>query len=118
MNIPRFSRQIFVASCIALGIHLFFCLVPSAAQNPRNPFGANVLLLNPRDSSAEMQAEIDHIYSVQEHNQFGPSRNVILLLPGEYKLDIPIGYYTQVLGVGATPDAVRVAGNVHADASL
>ncbi len=29
-----------------------------------------------------------------------------------------IGFYTQVIGLGATPDAVRIAGNVHADASL
>ena len=30
----------------------------------------------------------------------------------------PVGFYTQVLGLGATPDAVHITGNVHSDASL
>ncbi len=29
----------------------------------------------------------------------------------------PVGFYTEVLGLGASPDAVRIVGNVHADAS-
>jgi hypothetical protein len=40
-----------------------------------------------------------------------------LFLPGEYKVDIPVGFYTEVLGLGASPDAVHIVGNVHADAS-
>jgi hypothetical protein len=42
----------------------------------------------------------------------------LLFLPGEYHIDIPVGFYTQVLGLGATPDAVHIIGNVHSDASL
>jgi len=118
MNSPHFPARFHGLIRIALGTSLSFCLFPALAQVPQNPFGPNVLLLDPDASSSEMQAAINRIYSVQEHNQFGPSRNAILLLPGEYKLDIPVGYYTQVLGLGAAPDAVRVAGNVHADASL
>ena len=37
---------------------------------------------------------------------------------GEYHVDIPVGFYTQVIGLGATPDAVHIIGNVHSDASL
>jgi hypothetical protein len=33
-------------------------------------------------------------------------------------VDIPIGYYTEVLGLGASPDQVHIEGDVHADASL
>jgi len=118
MNNPHCSRHLYLLVGIAAGISLSVCLFPVLAQVPRNPFGPSVLVLDPHTSSTEMQSEIDRIYSVQEHNQFGPSRNAILLMPGEYKLDIPIGFYTQVLGLGVTPDDVRVAGNVHADASL
>jgi hypothetical protein len=30
---------------------------------------------------------------------------------------VPVGFYTEVMGLGATPDAVHITGNVHADAS-
>ncbi len=65
-----------------------------------------------------MQQQIDAIYSVQQHNEFGSERNAILFLPGEYHIDIPVGFYTEVVGLGASPDAVHITGNVHADASL
>jgi hypothetical protein len=33
-------------------------------------------------------------------------------------VDVPVGFYTEVMGLGASPDATRIAGNVHADANL
>ena len=80
-------------------------------------FGPNVLIFSPGMPAAEMQAKINAIYATQRRNEFGPERNALLLTPGAYHLDIPIGFYTEVDGLGATPDAVRVTGNVHADAS-
>ena len=65
-----------------------------------------------------MQSKINEIYTQQEHSEFGPGRYAICFRPGEYKLDVPVGFYTQVLGLGATPDAVHISGNVHADAAL
>ena len=38
--------------------------------------------------------------------------------PANYHVDVPVGFYTEVLGLGATPDAVHIMGNVHSDASL
>jgi hypothetical protein len=89
---------------------------PKAAAAP--DFGGNVLVFSPSMPAADMQQKIDAIYAAQEHSEFGAQRNAILLLPGEYHLDIPVGFYTQIAGLGATPDAVHVTGNVHADASL
>lgn len=88
------------------------------AQTSTPDFGASVLVFSPSMSAAEMQNQIDTIYAAQEHSEFGTQRNAILLMPGDYKLDIPVGFYTQIAGLGATPDAVHVTGNVHADASL
>jgi len=65
-----------------------------------------------------MQQQIDKIYAVQQHNEFGSERNAILFLPGEYHVDVPVGFYTEVIGLGASPDQVHITGNVHADASL
>ncbi len=65
-----------------------------------------------------MQAKIDAVYAEQQHSEFGAGRYAFLFQPGEYKVDIPVGFYTQVVGLGADPDAVHITGNVHADASL
>lgn len=106
-------------------VMLATCLVfnPVVAQVKPNPapvpdLGPNVLVFSPSTPADEMQRKIDAIYAVQQHSEFGAARNAILFLPGEYHVDIPVGFYTQVSGLGATPDAVRIAGNVHADASL
>jgi hypothetical protein len=95
------------------------CLaIPVMAANPAKPdLGPNVLLFNPSMAPATMQRQIDAIYSTQQHNEFGSQRNALLFLPGDYKLDIPVGFYTQVIGLGASPDGVHITGNVHADAS-
>src|SRR5947199_76815 len=81
-------------------------------------FGPNVIVFNPAMPAAEMQAKIDAVYSKQEHSEFGTGRYAFLFAPGEYKLDVPVGFYTQVAGLGANPDAVHITGNAHADAAL
>jgi len=87
-------------------------------QNLQKLLGPNVFLDSPSTPAAEMQSQIDKVYAEQEHAEFGSSRYAFLFLPGDYHLDIPVGFYTQVIGLGATPDDVHITGNVHADASL
>jgi len=89
-----------------------------AAGSSKPDFGPNVLVFNSSMAAATMQDRIDKVYATQQNNQFGPARNALLFAPGDYKLDIPIGYYTQVLGLGASPDSVHITGNVHSDATL
>jgi hypothetical protein len=92
---------------------------PAQSKSNQAPdFGPNVLVFSPSMPATGMQRQIDAIYAVQEHSEFGTQRNAILLLPGDYHLDIPVGFYTQIAGLGASPDAVHITGNVHADASL
>ena len=86
---------------------------PSAKPN----FGPNVLVFDPGMQQAAMQVQIDKIYAVEQHSEFGPARYAVLFLPGEYHLDVPVGFYTQVLGLGATPNDVHITGNVRSDAS-
>jgi len=98
---------------------LAYSIGPVIAASGSNPdFGPNVLIFNPSMAAATMQERIDKVYAAQRNNQFGLARNALLFAPGDYKLDIPIGYYTQVLGLGASPDSVHIAGNVHSDATL
>jgi hypothetical protein len=89
-----------------------------AATAAKPDFGPNVLIFNPSMPAAEIQAQIDKVYAVEQHAEFGAERYAIFFLPGEYKVDVPVGFYTEVIGLGATPESVHITGNVHADASL
>jgi hypothetical protein len=80
--------------------------------------GAHTLVFTPSMPAAEIQRQIDRVYAIEEQAQFGSERYALLFMPGEYNVNVPVGYYTEVLGLGTTPDAVHIAGNVHADASL
>lgn len=90
----------------------------AAKPAARPDLGANVLLFDSSMPSAEIQARIDKVYAIQQHSEFGSGRYALLFLPGEYHIDIPVGFYTEVIGLGPTPDAVHIVGNVHSDASL
>lgn len=81
---------------------------PRGEQPP--DFGPNVLILAPGDPAA--QAKVDGIFAQQESSQFGPDRFAILLAPGEHHVTIPVGFYTQVLGLGASPADTRVRGSI------
>ncbi len=97
---------------------LLAAALPALAANGAKPeFGPNVLIFDPSMSSKAIQKQIDGVYAIQEHNEFGPQRNALLFLPGSYSVDVPVGFYTEVMGLGASPDATRIAGNVHADAN-
>src|SRR5580698_9227927 len=89
-----------------------------AAKGAKPDFGANVLIFDPSMPSQMIQKQIDAVYAIQQHNEFGPQRNALLFLPGSYAVDVPVGFYTEVMGLGASPDATRITGNVHADANL
>jgi len=88
---------------------------PVIAQQPTPDFGPNVQVFSPSMPPKDIQAQIDKVYAVQQRNEFGPERNALLFLPGEYKVDVPIGFYTEAIGLGASPDDVRIAGDVHAE---
>jgi hypothetical protein len=90
----------------------------SIAAESHPDFGPNVLVFSPSMPMAQIQQQIDRVYTIEQHSEFGPARYALLFLPGKYQVDIPVGFYTEVLGLGASPDAVQIAGNVHSDASL
>jgi hypothetical protein len=112
------DREVAIRFRLILGL-LAYSIGPVMAAGGSNPdFGPNVLIFNSSMAAATIQERIDKVYARQQNNQFGPARNALLFAPGDYKLDIPIGYYTQVLGLGASADSVHITGNVHSDATL
>ena len=112
------SRTRIVQRAFAVSFLASAALVASASAQSKPDLGPNVLVFDPSMPSAEIQREIDKVYSVEQHSEFGSARYALLFLPGKYQVDVPVGFYTQVLGLGASPDAVEIDGNVHSDASL
>jgi hypothetical protein len=104
---------------VAVLVGMFSCGVAHAASPGGKPdLGSNVLIFDASMPASAIQEQINKVYSIEEKSEFGPARYALLFLPGKYHVDVPVGFYTQVLGLGATPDAVEIDGNVHSDASL
>src|SRR3984957_15489117 len=75
-------------------------VLPALAENAAKPeFGPNVLIFDSAMPSQAIQKQIDAVYSTQEHNEFGHQRNALLFLPGDYSVDVPVGFYTEVMGL-------------------
>ena len=91
---------------------------PLMAQSPRTTpdFGPNVVVVDPSIASATIQARLDTIFASQEKNEFGAQRYAVLFEPGSYDVDARIGFYTQVVGLGRSPDDVVIHGGMRADA--
>jgi F5/8 type C domain len=79
--------------------------------------GANVIVFNPSMSTATIQSQADTIFHQQESNQFGTQRYVLAFQPGTYNgLNIQVGFYTSVVGLGQNPDDTRINGDITVDA--
>jgi hypothetical protein len=92
-------------------------LSAQTAKTAKPDFGPNVLIFDPSMSSQTIQKQIDTVYATLQHDEFSSQRKALLFLPGSYSVDVPVGFYTEVIGLGASPDATRIAGNMHADAN-
>ncbi|MCR5736435.1 MAG: glycoside hydrolase family 55 protein [Eubacterium sp.] len=75
-------------------------------------FGENTYVFSPEDDIKDVQSKVDEIYKNQEANQFGDERYSIMFLPGEYdkSLKVNVGYYTQVSGLGVSPEDTNIRG--------
>ncbi len=74
--------------------------------------GANVFIFDQQMDMNEIQALIDSIYN-QQHprsSEFGNNRYALLFKPGSYPLDLRIGYYTSIIGLGKSPSDVVING--------
>jgi hypothetical protein len=75
-------------------------------------FGPNVLIFDPSMGDSAIQSEIDGVFGAQQTNQFGAQRYAYFFKPGSYELDVQLGFYMEVLGLGAAPDDVSITGAV------
>jgi hypothetical protein len=78
-------------------------------------FGPNVLIFEP--AQADTTERIRAVFAAQERAQFGRGRYALLFKPGRYAVDVPVGFYTHVAGLGQLPGDVTIAGRVWTDAA-
>ncbi len=89
------------------------------AQTAPSVLGPNVLVFSPDMPQADIQAKVDAVYAQQAANEMGTERYALLFLPGTYgsatdPLDVRVGYYTEVDGLGQDPTDVTINGGVTA----
>ena len=106
---------------IAAGIFIAVAVIGIVMISKHNlnqwvDFGEQVYIFSPYDDMAKIQRTCDEIFENQERNQFGSERYALLFMPGDYpELDVKVGFYTQVLGLGEKPTDTRI-GKVECDA--
>lgn len=85
-----------------------------AAKYNTELFGENVFVFAPSMEMQEIQSLIDTLYN-QQHprsSEFGSERYALFFKPGNYNLDIKVGYYMSIYGLGVSPADVVINGHL------
>jgi hypothetical protein len=96
---------------VLLLAQLACCAATAAAVSEPNPpqWPPGVHIFQP-GSDAVTQAEVNAAFATnggrRNHGQFSQQRYALLFMPGSYDVEVPVGFYTQVMGLGATPHEV------------
>jgi hypothetical protein len=103
-------------------IPLLIAAITAAAPNvglaQAPDFGPNVMIFDPSIPTSQIQAAVDAIAKQQVSNQFGTQRYALLFKPGTYgstttPLNFQVGYYTEVAGLGLSPNDVVINGSIY-----
>jgi hypothetical protein len=91
--------------------------VPTARAAPRADLGQNVTIFEPSMPVEEIQATLDAAHARQVDAEMGTARQAFLFAPGtygtaEHPLQLKVGYYTEIAGLGAAPGDVVINGKV------
>jgi hypothetical protein len=93
--------------------------VPAAsATSTRAPdLGTNVTVFDPSMPVEEIQSTLDAAHAAQVDDEMGTRRLAFLFKPGTYgtaerPLQVRVGYYTEIAGLGASPTDVVINGKV------
>lgn len=81
-------------------------------------FGQTAFVFDPVMNMDEVQLLIDSIFANQlfPTNEFSKNRYALVFRPGTYKLDIRVGYYMHIIGLGNSPGDVVIEGAVRSNA--
>jgi len=108
---------IIVTVILLTGIGSLSCqsALPSKFNHPL--LGENVFVFDPGMNMQEIQVLLDTIFARQagRRSEFTTNRYALLFRPGKYNLDVKLGYYMQVLGLGDSPEDVVITGAVRSN---
>ncbi|HEY7102741.1 MAG TPA: discoidin domain-containing protein, partial [Mycobacteriales bacterium] len=112
----RFVRMNGTARATQFGYSLFEMAVFTTGGTTTPPvtgggdLGPNVHVFDPSMGTAAVQSAVDSVFSAQETNQFGTRRDALLFRPGQYNINVNVGFNTSVIGLGRNPDDVNIGG--------
>ncbi len=92
--------------------------IPALKNDQNIGFGANVILIDPSLSSDTIRNLLNSIYKIQKYNQFGDERCAVMFKPGKYKLDLDVGFYTHIIGLGQSPEDTQITGTLRSEGRL
>jgi hypothetical protein len=80
-------------------------------------FGKNVFVFDPSMDMKEIQLFIDSLHTLQttKNSEFSRNRYALFFKPGVYKLDVRVGYYMHIMGLGNSPEDVAIIGAVRSN---
>lgn len=118
----RSILRIGLALALSASLTMVSTLTASAASRPDtargNPdLGDSVFVFDPSMSTSYIQETFDAIHALQVDNEMGDLRYGLYFLPGTYGTDdeplqVKVGYYTDVAGLGASPGDVQINGAI------
>jgi hypothetical protein len=93
--------------------------LPTGTPTGNTPnLGPNVYVFTTSMSTSTIQADINQVYATQQSNQFGTQRYELMFEPGTYDVSVPVGFYTEVVGLGQNPSqTVITGGGIYANAA-
>ena len=105
--IYKMTRLALLSACLVLCIASPSFRLGGSEPNPPN-WPDSVKICDPSDA-ASCQAAINEVYSENgghdpdDHGQWSTGRYALFFKPGNHAVDINVGYYTSVHGLGTTP---------------
>jgi hypothetical protein len=118
----RITRRLGQALVAGLVLSLASAVTATAAPPPTTSatdpdLGPGTIVFDPSMPTSEIQATADAIHAQQVSDEMGPNRYALVFKPGVYgsdaePLQIKVGYYTEVIGLGADPGDVVINGAV------
>ncbi|WP_249713773.1 adenylyl cyclase [Rhizomonospora bruguierae] len=119
----RFAARALAAGLVVISVGAATGTAAAASPPPGGPrhgaqnLGANVTVFDPGMPVSQIQAALDAARAVQVDNEMGTDRYAFLFKPGTYgtvdqPLQIKVGYYTEIAGLGAAPTDVVINGKV------
>lgn len=117
IDLKKILLLLFIILLIAIIIIIVtYCF---SNQEEHTLWPKNVIIVSPSDDVNKTQQLLDNIYTKMGgiiphawNGQFSNNRFAIMFMPGTYNLNIKIGYYTSIIGLGQTPEDVIIYGNV------